>query len=91
MTETQKFMGRYQLIDWLAAQMGSRDAAIKQLMQRGHLKPDGRTFTPEGAARNSMTAAERAKDRAAKAAGKDAKQFIYDPKTNAAHLKRKIK
>ena len=91
MAETQKFMGRNQLIDRLAAQMGSKDAAIKQLIQRGHLKPDGKTFTAEGAARNAMTSAERAKDRAAKATGKDVKQFVYDPRTNVAHLKRKIK
>lgn len=53
---TQKFMGRGQLIDRLAAQMGSKDAAVSMLIKRGHLKPDGKTFTPEGAARNRMTA-----------------------------------
>lgn len=53
---TQKFMGRNQLIDRLAAQVGNRDTAVKILQQRGHLKADGKTFTPEGAKRNAMTA-----------------------------------
>ena len=35
MAETQKFMGRNQLIDRLSAQVGSRDSAIKILQQRG--------------------------------------------------------
>ena len=89
MNETQKFMGRNQLIDRLSAQMGSKDAAIKMLQQRGHLKPDGKTFTAAGAALNAMTAAERAKDRAATKLGKDPSQFIYNPKTNVAQLKRR--
>jgi hypothetical protein len=89
MQETQKFMGRNQLIDRLSAQVGSRDSAIKILQQRGHLKPDGKTFTALGAARNAMTAAERAKDRAATKLGKDPSQFIYNPKTNIAQLKRR--
>ena len=94
---TQKFMGRGQLIERLTEQMKTqanppadpRGAVIAVLMKRGFLKPDGKTFTPEGAARNNMTAAERAKDRMAKATGKDVDQFVYDPKTNKAVLKRK--
>jgi hypothetical protein len=89
MAETQRFMGRNQLIDRLSAQVGSRDSAIKILQQRGHLKPDGKTFTTSGAARNAMTAAERAKNRAATKLGKDPSQFIYNPKTNIAQLKRR--
>ncbi len=89
MAETQKFMGRNQLIDRLSAQVGSRDSAIKILQQRGHLKSDGKTFTASGAARDAMTAAERAKDRAATKLDKDPSQFIYNPKTNIAQLKRK--
>jgi hypothetical protein len=42
-----------------------------------------------GAARDAMTAAERAKDRAATKLGKDPSQFIYNPKTNIAQLKRR--
>ena len=89
MAETQKFMGRNQLIDRLSAQVGSRDSAIKILQQRGHLKPDGKTLTASGTARDAMTAAERAKDRAATKLGKDPSQFIYNPKTNTARLKRR--
>lgn len=85
---TQKFMGRNQLIDRLAAQVGNRDTAVKILQQRGHLKADGKTFTPEGAKRNAMTAEERAKDRAAKATGKPPSRFTYSPKTNRAKLRK---
>jgi hypothetical protein len=84
---TQKFMGRGQLIDRLTAQMGSRDAAVSMLIKRGHLKPDGKTFTPEGAARNRMTAEERAIDRTATRLRKSTGQFVYDPTTNTAKLK----
>jgi hypothetical protein len=81
---TQKFMGRNQLIDRLAAQVGNRDSAIKILQDRGHLKADGETYTAEGMKRNMMTAEERAKDRAAKKTGNPASQFTYNPKTNIA-------
>jgi hypothetical protein len=81
---TQKFMGRNQLIDRLAAQVGNRDSAIKILQDRGHLKADGETYTAEGMKRNMMTAEERAKDRASKKTGVPATQFAYNPKTNTA-------
>jgi len=84
---TQKFMGKGQLIDRLAAQMGNRDMAIKTLQDRGHLKADGKTFTAAGAKRNDMTAEERAKDRAVKSQGGTASQFKYNPKTNTARRK----
>ena len=84
---TQKFMGRNQLIDRLAAQVGNRDTAIAILQKRGHLKADGKTFTAEGLKRNAMTAEERAKDRASKATGKPTKAFTYNPKTNTAKVK----
>lgn len=87
MAETQKFMGRNQMLDRLTAQVGDRDMAVKLLIDRGHLKPDGKTWTPEGAKRNAMTAAERAIDRAASASGKRHDQYKYDPKTNRATLK----
>lgn len=86
---TQKFMGKGQLIDRLAAQVGDRDAAIKILQERGHLKEDGKTFTPEGAKRNAMTAQERAIDRATTKSGKPKSAYTYDPKTNAATLKKR--
>lgn len=84
---TQKFMGRNQLIDRLAAQVGNRDAAVKILQDRGHLKADGKTYTYEGMKRNMMTAEERAKDRASKKTGIPATQFTYNPKTNTARRK----
>ena len=37
--------------------------------------------------RNMMTAEERAKDRAAKEAGRSPSEYVYDRKTNTAHLK----
>jgi hypothetical protein len=85
---TQKFMGRGQLIDRLAAQVGSRESAIKILQERGHLKADGKTFTAEGQRRNAMTAEERAKDRAAKRSGNPKSQYTYDPRTNRATLRK---
>jgi hypothetical protein len=84
---TQKFMGRGQLIDRLAAQVGNRDAAIKILQERGHLKADGKTFTAEGARRNQMTAEERALDRVSKKTGREPQDFRYNRSTNRATLK----
>lgn len=81
---TQKFMGRGVLVDRLAAQVGNRDAAVKILQRRGHLAADGKTLTAAGKARDSMTAAERAKDRESKRSGKPKTALIYDPRTNRA-------
>ncbi len=85
---TQKFMGRGQIIDRLAAQVGSRGAAVKILQERGHLKADGETFTAEGQRRNAMTAEERAKDRAAKRSGNPKSRYTYDLRTNRATLRK---
>jgi len=85
---TQKFMGKGQLIDRLAAQVGNKDSAIKILQDRGQLKADGKTFTAEGAKRNAMTAEERAIDRATKKSGKPKTAYTYNPKTNTAKLKK---
>ena len=85
---TQKFMGKNQLIDRLAAQVGNRDTAIGLLQKRGHLKADGKTLTPEGKKRDSMTAKERAIDRATKRTGETANKFKYDPKTNRATFRK---
>ena len=72
------------MLDRLSAQVGNRAEAIKILQSRGHLQADGKTWTAEGAARNAMTAAERAKDRASKASGLPVSRYKYDPKTNRA-------
>lgn len=84
---TQKFMGRGQLIDRLAAQVGDRDKALAILTERGHYDPRTKKLTPAGEQRNAMTAEERAKDRAAKSTGKPVSAFKYNPKTNAATLR----
>jgi hypothetical protein len=83
---TQKFMGRNQLVDRLAAQVGNKDTAIAILKKRGHMKEDG-TLTAAGQKRNMMTAEERAKDRAVKRTGHPAKDFTYSARTNRATLK----
>lgn len=84
---TQKFMGRGQLIDRLAAQLGDRDKALEILAQRGHYDFKTGGLTSSGKARDAMTAEERAKDRAFKRLGKPASAFTYDPRTNRAKLK----
>ena len=92
---TQKFMGAGHLLERLTEQMRTqsnapkdpRAAAIEVLQKRGHLEADGVTFTKSGAARNAMTAEERAKDRAATKTGKPATSFTYNPRTNLAKRK----
>ena len=83
---TQKFMGRNQLVDRLAAQVGNKDTAIAILKKRGQMDANG-TLTAAGQKRNMMTAEERAKDRASKSTGHSAKDFTYSARTNRATLK----
>lgn len=83
---TQKFMGKGQLIDRLAAQVGSRDIAIGILQKRGHVDAKG-NLTTTGKARDAMSAEERAIDRASKKQESPAKAFKYNPATNRATLK----
>lgn len=80
-------MGKNQLIDRLAAQMNSREAAIDVLKKRGHVDAQG-NLTAEGKRRDAMTAEERALDRAKKRTGKPVSAFKYDPKTNRATLRK---
>jgi hypothetical protein len=80
---TQKFMGKGQLLERLTAQVGDKKLAVGILQKRGHLKADGKTYTEEGMKRNSMTAEERAKDRASKYTGRSAENFKYNPITNS--------
>jgi len=79
-------MGRNQLVDRLAAQVGSRELAVSLLQKRGHMTPSGQ-LTAEGRRRNAMTAEERAKDRAARAAKAPVGSFTYNPETNRATKK----
>jgi phage I-like protein len=85
---TQKAMGRHKLVERLTAQVGNKGEAIAILKKRGDMTASG-TLTTSGKKRDSMTAAERAKDRAAKSEGKSSKDFVYNPKTNTARLKGK--
>jgi hypothetical protein len=85
---TQKYMGRGQLIDRLAAQVGSREVALEILKKRGHIDKKGQ-LTTEGHKRDKMTAEERAKDRAAKRLGKPPESFTYNPQTNTAKLRKR--
>lgn len=84
---TQKFLGSHSLIKRLTAQVGSKELALKILEERGHVKPGTEQLTPAGAARDAMTAAERAKDRSSSASGKPASHYKYNPRTNRATLK----
>lgn len=80
--------GRNKLVKRLSAQTGSEGMARALLIKRGHMKADG-SLTSEGKKRDRMTAAERAKDRAAKASGRPTKAYKYNPRTNTATLKGK--
>jgi hypothetical protein len=87
MVQTTKHTGRNKLVKRLAAQVGSRPLAENLLKKRGHLTTSGK-LTKAGETRNSMTAAERAKDRASKKSNKPTDAYKYDVKTNQATLKK---
>jgi len=80
------FLEKGQLINRLTSQVGDKAKAIAILQKRGHLAADGKTLTPEGQRRNSMTSAERAMDRASKKTGKPTNHFYYDQFKNNAKL-----
>jgi hypothetical protein len=84
---TQKFMGKNQLVNRLAAQVKSKPLAVNILKKRGDLKADGKTLTAKGRKRDNMTAKERAIDRAVKRSGNKASEYKYNPRTNRATLK----
>lgn len=84
--ESQKYMGRGQLINRLASQVGSVSLAVGLLKKRGHLTNDGR-LTELGKKRDQMTAEERAIDRASKASKYGAEMYKYNPIKNRATLK----
>ena len=75
--ETQKHMGRGELLDRLTAQVRDRGFAIALLKKRGDLTASGE-LTAKGRARDRMTAEERALDRA----GETSTSATYNPKTN---------
>ena len=92
---TQKHMGKGVLLERLTEQLRTQKGAPKDpesvareiLIKRGHMTKDG-TYTEAGQKRNSMTAEERAKDRAAKKSKKPTSAFKYNPKTNTATLRK---
>lgn len=79
------------MLDRLAAQVGSRETAIGLLRKRGHMEEDSEELTAAGRARDSMTAMERAKDRASKLSGKPTSSYAYNPETNRATLRKQGK
>jgi len=81
---SQDHLGSGQLINRLASQVGSRELAISLLQKRGDLESDGVTLTEKGILRDSMTAEDRAKDRASKLTGRPANNFGYNVATNKA-------
>lgn len=84
--ESQKYMGRNQLVDRLASQVGSLQKAKSILISRGDMKKDG-TLTEKGKKRNEMTAEERAIDRASRQSKHNKSEYTYNPITNRATLK----
>lgn len=87
---TQKHMGRGKLVKRLAAQVGSEKLAVNILKKRGHLTKNGK-LTAKGKKRDKMTAAERAKDRAAKRSGGKPSNYKYNARTNTATKKKRRK
>ena len=64
------------------------ELAIALLKKRGQMDNHGR-LTALGRERNSLTARERAIDRASKSSTHPKEDFIYNPKTNRATLRKK--
>ena len=85
---TTKHTGKGKLVKRLSAQVGSRRLAENILKKRGQMTKDGK-LTAKGKKRNAKTAAQRAKERAAKKSGKSVTDYKYNVKTNTATLKNK--
>ena len=82
------------LVSQLKAKGKDNDAAhaiaTSQLQKHGILKKGTRELTDKGRERNSMSASERAKDRAAKKDGKSPNDYKYNKKTNIATQKEEL-
>ena len=82
------------LVSQLKAKGKDNDAAhaiaTSQLQKHGILKKGTRELTDKGRERNSMSASERAKDRAAKKDGKSPKDYKYNNNTNIATQKEEL-
>lgn len=86
-SNTQKHLGRHQLIARLSAQVGDEKTALAILRKRGHVDEQGK-LTASGKRRDAMTAKERAIDRESKKTGNPKKKYVYNKKTNRATLKK---
>tara|TARA_R100001082_G_scaffold108013_1_gene82693 strand:+ start:1 stop:1743 length:1743 start_codon:yes stop_codon:yes gene_type:complete len=85
------------ILDRLVGQLKSKNpswsdskafaVATASLQKRGILKKGSQKLTDKGKKRNSMSAEDRAKDRAAKYSGKSKDDYKYSSKTNRATLK----
>lgn len=62
--------------------------ATNSLQKTGVLKKGTQELTPKGKKRQEMGAAGRAKDRAAKRAGRKASDYTYNQLNNTARLKK---
>ena len=97
-TEETQLLREPEILDRLVQQLmdkgKSKDAAYAianaQLQKNGILKKGSTELTDHGKKRNSMTAAERAKDRAAKKDGKSVRDYNYNPRTNTATQKEEL-
>jgi hypothetical protein len=85
---TRAHVGPHELLPRLTAQVGSEELARALLIKRGDMRPNGK-LTAKGKKRDSMTAEERAVDRAARASGRPKNSYKYNPATNRATLKGK--
>jgi len=74
------------LVKRLTSQVGSKQLAVNLLKKRGHLNSSGK-LTKEGKKRQSLGAAGRAKDRAAKYSGNKSSDYKYNKRTNIATKK----
>ena len=84
--DSQKYMGENQLVSRLASQVGTMKLAVDLLKKRGDMTNCGK-LTEKGKQRNSMTAEQRAIDRASKKSKHDPSEYRYNPLTNRATLK----
>lgn len=84
------------ILDRLVSQLKNKGASEKQAyamavagLQKAKVLKKGTTeLTEYGKKRNSMSAADRAKERASRESGKPVKNYKYNPRTNRATLKK---
>ncbi len=83
-----------QILDRLVSQLKAKGmdphkafAVATGTLERAGVMDKHGNLTPKGRVRQAMGAAGRAKDRAARAAGRSPDDYVYDPKTNLATLK----